>query len=311
MCKVTLKVSIAPERTLRARAVMLRTVRGGSPGEQAGIVEFVQRKNQLTVSGRVSGLTPGLHGMHVHQNGDLGNGCLAAGDHYNPSSMTHGSPTARVRHVGDLGNIVAGPDGVANINVVDTVMRLNGPQSVLGRALVIHAMRDDLGVGNSPLSGRPVLRARANMRRAVANAAPAETIGFVDFEQNGNVITINGSVSGLTPGLHGIHIHERGNLGNGCLDAGGHYNPTNNPHGAPSDRIRHVGDLGNLITPDSGNTPISIRDTVVRLDGVQSVIGRALVIHAAGDDLNRGLSPQSSVTGNAGGRVSCGIIEIV
>uniref|UniRef100_A0A0K0D4L0 Superoxide dismutase n=1 Tax=Angiostrongylus cantonensis TaxID=6313 RepID=A0A0K0D4L0_ANGCA len=167
---------------------------------------------------------------------------------------------------------------------------LTGPQSVVGRALVIHARRDDLGLGNSPLSlttgdsggrvlcgyrkrnvlfvcasreeeerhiegpsfcpmRRPVLRARANMRRAVANAGPAETIGSVDFEQNGNVVSINGSVSGLTPGLHGIHIHEIGDLGNGCLNARGHYNPTNNPHGAPSDRIRHVGDLGNLITP--------------------------------------------------------------
>uniref|UniRef100_A0A0K0DJZ7 Superoxide dismutase n=1 Tax=Angiostrongylus cantonensis TaxID=6313 RepID=A0A0K0DJZ7_ANGCA len=108
MCSVTLKVSTAPEKVLRARAVMLRAIPGGTPTEPAGTVDFTQRGNVLTVSGRVSGLTPGLHGMHVHQNGNLGNGCLAAGDHYNPFNMNHGSPNARVRHVGDLGNIVAG-----------------------------------------------------------------------------------------------------------------------------------------------------------------------------------------------------------
>ncbi|KAE9415215.1 hypothetical protein Angca_010309, partial [Angiostrongylus cantonensis] len=139
-------------KVLRARAVMLRAIPGGTPTEPAGTVDFTQRGNVLTVSGRVSGLTPGLHGMHVHQNGNLGNGCLAAGDHYNPFNMNHGSPNARVRHVGDLGNIVAGEDGVSNIYVVDKVMMLTGPQSVVGRALVIHARRDDLGLGNSPLS---------------------------------------------------------------------------------------------------------------------------------------------------------------
>ncbi|KAJ1346416.1 hypothetical protein KIN20_001195 [Parelaphostrongylus tenuis] len=90
--------------------------------------------------------------MHVHQTGNLANGCLAAGDHYNPTNMNHGAPTARVRHVGDLGNIVAGINGVAEINIEDNVIKLNGPQSVIGRALVIHAMRDDLGLGGSPLS---------------------------------------------------------------------------------------------------------------------------------------------------------------
>ncbi|KAE9415214.1 hypothetical protein Angca_010304 [Angiostrongylus cantonensis] len=122
---------------------------------------------------------------------------------------------------------------------------------MLLRALLISTIfaAVHVSIAQCCIGGRPVLRARANMRRAVANAGPAETIGSVDFEQNGNVVTINGSVSGLTPGLHGIHIHEIGDLGNGCLNARGHYNPTNNPHGAPSDRIRHVGDLGNLITP--------------------------------------------------------------
>ncbi|KAJ1367435.1 hypothetical protein KIN20_028344, partial [Parelaphostrongylus tenuis] len=60
-----------------------------------------------------------------------------------------------------------------------------------------------------------------------------------------------------------------------------------------------------------GATPISITDSVISLHGEQSIVGRALVIHAAGDDLNRGLSPLSASTGNAGGRVSCGIIELV
>jgi Cu/Zn superoxide dismutase len=58
----------------------------------------------LTIRGAVSNLTTGLHGVHVHTYGDLGNGCLNAGAHYNPFNKTHGSPMAAERHVGDLGN---------------------------------------------------------------------------------------------------------------------------------------------------------------------------------------------------------------
>lgn len=60
---------------------------------------------------------------------------------------------------------------------------------------------------------------------------------------------LNGSVSGLAAGKHGFHIHEKGDTGNGCLSAGGHYNPHKLSHGAPDDSNRHIGDLGNIESP--------------------------------------------------------------
>lgn len=53
-------------------------------------------------------------------------------------------------------------------------------------------------------------------------------------------------MSGLKKGLHGFHVHEYGNLIEGCKSAGGHYNPFKLNHGGPADEVRHIGDLGNI-----------------------------------------------------------------
>ena len=52
--------------------------------------------------------------------------------------MTHGGPGDEKRHVGDLGNIVANEDGVADINFTDPLVQLSGPNSILGRSFVVH-----------------------------------------------------------------------------------------------------------------------------------------------------------------------------
>lgn len=59
----------------------------------------------------IEGITPGLHGFHIHEKGDLSGGCKSAGGHYNPFGMTHGSRESEERHVGDLGNIEADENG--------------------------------------------------------------------------------------------------------------------------------------------------------------------------------------------------------
>lgn len=81
-------------------------------------------------------------------------------------------------------------------------------------------------------------------------------------------------------------------------------------HGAPNDLIRHVGDLGN-IRSYGGVACIDFTDSVISLSGCHSIIGRALVVHAMTDDLGRTNNAESKTTGNAGGRVSCGVIGIV
>ncbi|KAK6009580.1 copper/zinc superoxide dismutase, partial [Ostertagia ostertagi] len=94
-----------------------------------------------------------------------------------------------------------------------------------------------------------VLKARTYIFQAVKGGNPKNVIGIIDLTQSGTLVKLNGTVSGLKPGLHGFHIHEKGDLGDGCVAAGGHFNPHKMMHGAPDDSNRHVGDLGNIETP--------------------------------------------------------------
>ena len=66
--------------------------------------------------------------------------------------VKHGAPQDIIRHVGDLGNIQSDKNGMAEINITDTIISLSGPNSILGRAFVVHSLKDDLGKGNSMLS---------------------------------------------------------------------------------------------------------------------------------------------------------------
>lgn len=106
----------------------------------------------MKVTGEITGLKAGSHGFHVHQFGDNTNGCISAGPHFNPEGKTHGGPASEVRHVGDLGNVEAGSDGVAKINITDKHIQLTGVNNIVGRTLVVHADVDDLGVGGHELS---------------------------------------------------------------------------------------------------------------------------------------------------------------
>ncbi|KAF3442230.1 hypothetical protein FNV43_RR16146 [Rhamnella rubrinervis] len=114
-----------------------------------GSVQFVQDPNGAThVTGKISGLSPGLHGFHIHALGDTTNGCNSTGPHFNPLKKNHGAPSDKERHAGDLGNITAGSDGVAEISISDRQIPLSGIHSILGRAVVVHADPDDLGKGD-------------------------------------------------------------------------------------------------------------------------------------------------------------------
>lgn len=121
-------------------------------------------------------------------------------------------------------------------------------------------------------------------------------------------------ISGLPPNTpHGFHIHEFGDtVTNGCQSTGAHYYPNQNlTHGGPTDQIRHVGDLGNVYSDETGRIYDEVEDNLVSLFGPYSVIGRAFVIHQKIDDLGRGTGlarAESLKTGNAGARLGCGVI---
>ncbi|KAF4617466.1 hypothetical protein D9613_006097 [Agrocybe pediades] len=118
----------------------------------SGTVTFKQLSpgGPVTVYGKLRGLTPhAKHGFHVHQSGDLSGGCISAGPHYNPFGKTHGAPSAANRHVGDLGNVDADERGEADFVLTDSLLSLNGPTSIVGRSVVVHAGTDDLGLGGN------------------------------------------------------------------------------------------------------------------------------------------------------------------
>ncbi|MQL84338.1 hypothetical protein Taro_016842 [Colocasia esculenta] len=146
------------------------------------------------------------------------------------------------------------------------------------------------------------------MVKAVAVLTGSEGVGgTVFFAQEGDgPTTVTGSLSGLKPGLHGFHVHSLGDTTNGCMSTGPHFNPSGKEHGAPEDEHRHAGDLGNVTVGEDGTVNFTIVDSQIPLTGPNSVVGRAVVVHAEPDDLGKGGHELSKTTGNAGGRVVCG-----
>jgi Cu-Zn family superoxide dismutase len=142
---------------------------------------------------------------------------------------------------------------------------------------------------------------------------------YLDELWDGNT-HVYGKIVGLSPGKHAFHIHESGNMMNGCNSLGGHYNPFGKRHGSrvtadsngnvQINYDRHVGDLGNIITNKKGETMINFVDPLVKLIGETSVIGRSIVIHVGVDDYGKGGTADSLKTGSAGGRLACGIIAL-
>lgn len=151
------------------------------------------------------------------------------------------------------------------------------------------------------------------MVKAVAILKGSKVEGVVHFEQKSESepTHISWNISGNDPNAkRGFHIHQWGDLTNGCVTAGPHFNPFSKTHGAPDSEVRHVGDMGNVTTDESGVAKGELKDSLIKLIGPTSIIGRAVVIHAGQDDLGKGGDEESLKTGNAGGRNACGVIGL-
>lgn len=142
---------------------------------------------------------------------------------------------------------------------------------------------------------------------AVARLEPTQgnnARGTVRFSSESGGVRVTAEVTGLTPGDHGFHIHEQGDCSApDATSAGGHFNPTNQPHAAPDAEARHIGDLGNLNADSNGRALLDYLDSKLTMAGPNSIIGRAVIVHAGRDDF------KTQPTGDAGARVACGRID--
>jgi Cu-Zn family superoxide dismutase len=148
-------------------------------------------------------------------------------------------------------------------------------------------------------------------KAAVVNLASASgslVSGRLSVVPMNNGVHLTGEVGGLSPGsTHAIHIHEKGDCSAAdASSAGGHFNPAGAPHGKVGSGAHHGGDMDNIVANAEGVAKVDVHASGVTLGGgaVNDVAGKAVIVHAAADDY------RTQPTGNAGGRVACGVITV-
>ena len=126
-----------------ASAVVVLLPTDGS--ETHGTATFTQVEDGILVVADIVGLESGSHGFHIHEFGDCSaSDGTSAGGHFNPEGTEHGAPSDTHRHVGDLGNITADDAGTVHHEVTDDRIAFAGPNSIIGRGVIVHAGEDDL-----------------------------------------------------------------------------------------------------------------------------------------------------------------------
>jgi Cu-Zn family superoxide dismutase len=302
-----------------------------SPTTIAGTLYLEVSEGIARISGNVTGLAANSeHGFHVHQYGDLSkaDGSAAMG-HYNPTGATHGSDlTNNNRHVGDMGNIMADANGVAHVNITDQLWTLNGnDNNVVGRAIIIHELRDDGNATNNGNAGKRFAMCVIGVQNAANNlaqnprpngnalsTAAAEIRGVTNINIFGRVtftevdtttVDVKVKICGVPNGPHGFHVHQFGDVSNlNVENVGSHFDPEQNPHRYPDNADRHVGDMGNVTAVD-GVIEATFRLDRLTLTGANSILGRGVILHSGAD---AGVSQQPA--GNSGSKLAVGLIGL-
>ncbi len=152
---------------------------------------------------------------------------------------------------------------------------------------------------------RPASQKRATAAATLGGRSGSQATGKALFTEKDGKVTLHLLVRNLPPGTHAVHIHETGD----CSDpeaksAGAHWNPTGAPHGRWGGTC-HMGDIGNIEVNDHGDGILTLTTDLWTIGGGpgSDILGKAVIVHAQADDF------ATQPTGNAGGRIACGVIR--
>jgi Cu-Zn family superoxide dismutase len=134
--------------------------------------------------------------------------------------------------------------------------------------------------------------------------ATGASVGTLRVGSSQQGVRITGSLTGLAPGVHGIHLHTVGRCdGTDFTSAGGHFNPTGAQHGMQNSMGPHAGDLPNITANASGQASVDLSTSRATIAALLDADGTAIVVHAAADD------QRTDPSGNSGARVACGVLR--
>ncbi|KAF9935378.1 hypothetical protein FBU30_003168 [Linnemannia zychae] len=215
--------------------------------------------------------------------------------------------------VNDVKNVLDGSKGIKkyeiNLKEQRVIVEGTAPPSTVsrllkdtGKTVIVRGS----GVAQGSHSGAAVSILDINSDDPSYTTAPGtgKPYGLVRFLQvNPETCVVDVTVQGLTPGNHGIHIHEFGDTSGGAATTGPHYNPTGTTHG---DHLTgHIGDLGNIEVDEKGWGDLVLESSRIK---VWDLIGRSVVVTENADNLGKGSCESSKVDGASGKGIICGII---
>ncbi len=187
-------------------------------------------------------------------------------------------------------------------------MKINYILLALGMTAILGSCKNDKKTTEVLKETKEVIPAKAETKKlTVALEAKSESkaSGTVIFEETAGVVKMTAVISGLSEGTHAIHIHQTGDCSSADgKSAGGHWNPTAQPHGKWGvAEGYHKGDIGNFETDENGNGTISKTTDEWCIgceDETKNVLGKGIIVHQGVDDFT------SQPSGAAGARVACG-----